>query len=263
MSDFSLKGHHAVVCGSTQGIGLEIARLFAEKEAVVTLMARDEAKLAEIVRSLDTASGQTHGYIVADFNDSEAVEAELEANADRLRGATILVNNSGGPPAGMAHEAKADEFRVAFERHLVASHLLVKALQPAMVQAEYGRIINIISTSVKSPIPGLGVSNTIRGAVASWAKTLAYELGPFGITVNNILPGATATSRLDSIIENKARRTRQSVSLIREEMIAEIPARRFASPRETAYAALFLASPQASYINGINLPVDGGRLGCL
>jgi len=139
----------------------------------------------------------------------------------------------------------------------------VQAVLPGMKRAGYGRIINIISTSVKQPIPGLGVSNTIRGAVANWAKTLAGELGPFGITVNNVLPGATCTARLDALIEGKAKKAGVTVAEIGEQMKAAIPARRFAQPEELACAVAFLASPSAGYINGINLPVDGGRTSCL
>ncbi len=263
MLDLSLKEKHAVVCGSTQGIGLAIAELFAAQGATVILMARDAEKLKKLAGTLPDAEGQSHSYIAADFNDTAALRRALEDHQAVLNKATILVNNSGGPPAGTVHGAAPDEFRLAFERHLIASQLLTEALTPAMIREEYGRIINIISTSVKSPIPGLGVSNTIRGAVASWAKTLAGELGPFGITVNNVLPGATSTERLNSIIESKAKKMRLSAATIREQMIEEIPARRFADARETAAAVTFLASNEAGYINGINLPVDGGRLSCL
>jgi 3-oxoacyl-[acyl-carrier protein] reductase len=127
----------------------------------------------------------------------------------------------------------------------------------------YGRIINVISTSVKIPLHGLGVSNTIRGAVASWAKTMANELGEFGITVNNVLPGATQTERLKNIIDAKSTKQNLSTAEVEKEMLAEIPLRRFAKPDEIASAVAFLASPAAAYINGINVPVDGGRTGCL
>ena len=132
-----------------------------------------------------------------------------------------------------------------------------------MKQAGYGRIINIISTSVKQPLKGLGVSNTIRAAVANWAKTLSLELAPFGITVNNVLPGATKTQRLSSLIEAKSVKTGHSIESLEQEMKAEIPMARFAEPAEVAAAVAFLASPAAAYISGINVPVDGGRTGCL
>jgi 3-oxoacyl-[acyl-carrier protein] reductase len=175
----------------------------------------------------------------------------------------ILVNNTGGPPAGPAHLAKTDEFLSAFNNHLICNHILAQACIDGMKNAKYGRIINIISTSVKQPLANLGVSNTIRAAVANWAKTLAGELGKFNITVNNVLPGATSTVRLKSIIENKSTKTGHALDAVTNEMISEIPMGRFAEASEIANAVAFLASPAASYINGINLPVDGGRTGCL
>ncbi|MFC6980539.1 SDR family oxidoreductase [Microbulbifer taiwanensis] len=146
---------------------------------------------------------------------------------------------------------------------MVSNQTLVQALLPGMQKAAYGRVINIISTSVKQPLQGLGVSNTVRGAVASWAKTLASELGQFNITVNNVLPGATNTVRLEAILENKMKKLDKSRAEIEAMEKASIPLRRFGEAAEIASAVAFLASPAASYINGINLPVDGGRTGCL
>ena len=159
--------------------------------------------------------------------------------------------------------ASTDEFLQAFNSHLIVNHILVQAIVPLMKKENWGRIVNIISTSVKQPIPDLGVSNTTRGAVASWAKTLAGELGPFGITVNNVLPGFTKTSRYDSIIETRSSASGKEASEIEEGIIATIPARRIGQPEEFGAAVAFLCSPAAAYINGINLPVDGGRLGTL
>ena len=171
----------------------------------------------------------------------------------------ILVNNSGGPPAGALHASATEAFDSPWKQQLLAAHELMRAVLPGMKAAGYGRIINVISTSVKAPLRGLGVSNTIRAAVANWSKTLSVELAPWGITVNNVLPGATLTQRLVSIIEGKAASTGYSVEDIQKEMLAEIPAGRFGTPEEVAAAVAFLASPVAGYINGIHLPVDGGR----
>jgi len=177
--------------------------------------------------------------------------------------AEILINNTGGPPGGLAFDANTDEFLSAFTNHLICNQVLAQALVPGMKKKSYGRIVNVISTSVKQPLNGLGVSNTIRGAVANWAKTLANELGQFGITVNNVLPGATNTVRLESILKSKAEKTGKSYDEVADGMRSTIPASRFAEPSELGSAIAFLASPAASYINGINLPVDGGRTKCL
>jgi 3-oxoacyl-[acyl-carrier protein] reductase len=187
---------------------------------------------------------------------------KIEAFA-RKNEITILVNNTGGPPPGPALSASLNEFTSAFANHLLCNQVLVQALAPGMKAAGYGRIINVISTSVKMPIGGLGVSNTIRGAVANWSKTLSVELAGFGITVNNVLPGATITGRLQSIIQKNSEKAGKSQDEIKNEMIAEIPVGRIAEASEVAAAIAFLATPAAGYINGINLPVDGGRTGTL
>lgn len=255
----TLIGKTAMVCGSTQGIGWETAKLLANKGAQVVLVARDEQKLALKVSELSTPNNQVHSYIAADFTQPELLKLKLENWVSQGNKANILVNNTGGPKGGMIINADTTEFLDAFNQHLICNHILVQALYKGMVETGYGRIINVISTSVKQPLPNLGVSNTIRGAVANWSKTLASELGQYGITVNNVLPGATNTGRLQSIAENKAQKTGESTSEILDEMAKESPMQRIAEPIEVANAIVFLASPEASYINGINVPVDGGR----
>lgn len=254
-----LTGKNALVCGSTQGIGLASAQELALLGANITLLARNKERLLEASKSLDTSKGQSHATLVADFSDNNQLKTVLASNNEFH----ILINNTGGPPGGKAIDAGIEEFTTAFSNHLINNQLLVKAISPFMIKAGYGRIVNIISTSVKMPLNGLGVSNTIRGAVASWAKTLANELGSAGITVNNVLPGATNTVRLQSIIENKAKKIGRSTDEVGAAMKAEIPAARFADPNEIGAAVAFLATPAAGYINGINVPVDGGRTGCL
>jgi 3-oxoacyl-[acyl-carrier protein] reductase len=259
--DLSLKGKRAVVCGSSQGIGKASAVELAMLGADVTLLARDEGRLQGVLNELNRYPGR-HDYRIADFSQSGQVQAQAEALA--AQGTIhILVNNTGGPPPGQAIDAGTEDFVKAFTAHLLCNQVLTQAFAPGMKKAGYGRIINIISTSVKMPIRGLGVSNTIRGAVASWSKTLSVELGPFGITVNNVLPGATRTGRFDAVLQGKVEKTGKTPEALTEEMIHEIPAARIATPEEIAAAVAFLASPAAGYINGINLPIDGGRTGTL
>jgi 3-oxoacyl-[acyl-carrier protein] reductase len=260
--NLSLKGKTAVICGSTQGIGKAAAIELALLGASCVLMARDEKKLSDAIHELDATQGQNHRFIVADFQHPHEVKEKAEAFA-KENTAHILVNNTGGPNGGPIVKADIEEFRIAFNNHLICNHILVQAFLEGMKKEKYGRIINIISTSVKIPLKNLGVSNTIRAAVANWSKTMSNELAPFGITVNNVLPGATNTQRLKSIIENKSAKTGESMEELSKEMMKEIPLGRFADPAEIAAAVAFLASPAASYITGINVPVDGGRTGSL
>jgi 3-oxoacyl-[acyl-carrier protein] reductase len=260
--NLDLKGKRAMVCGSTQGIGKAAAVELALLGASITLVARNEEALKEVAGQLQTGAGQQHDYIVADFSFPDDLKKKAEAYGAKNT-VHILVNNTGGPPAGDALQAEPDDFVKAFSSHLLCNHILVKVVVPGMKQASYGRIINVISTSVKIPIRGLGVSNTVRGAVANWSKTLSVELAPFGITVNNVLPGASMTSRLEAIIRTRAEKTGKTYEAVKHEMAAEVPAERISDPSEIANAIAFLATPAAGYINGINVPVDGGRTGSL
>jgi 3-oxoacyl-[acyl-carrier protein] reductase len=260
--NLDLTGKRAVVCGSTQGIGKAAALELAMLGASVTLLARNEEKLQQVVNELKKTTAGDHNYVVTDFSDPADVKKKAEAFA-AAHNVHILVNNTGGPPPGPVMDATAAEFLSAFSSHLLCNHILALAFVNGMKKDGFGRIINIISTSVKIPIKGLGVSNTIRGAVGNWSKTMANELGGFGITVNNVLPGASMTTRLESIIRGKAEKTGKSIAEVRREMEAEIPAGRISEPSEVAAAIAFLATPAAGYINGVNIPVDGGRTGSL
>ncbi|MCB9182377.1 MAG: SDR family oxidoreductase [Flavobacteriales bacterium] len=259
--DIQLTGQRALVLGASQGIGRAVAAELAALGASITALARDEDKLQRLITGLKNTGGH-HTSLSVDMSDTIALERGL-AQLLQHGPFDVAVLNSGGPPPGLAHEAGLESFEAAFRQHLLAYQAVVRAVVPGMKARKHGRLINIISTSVKQPLPNLGVSNTIRGAVAQWAKTLATELGPYGITVNNVLPGATGTDRLSAIIKNKAAKQGISETEAAEEMMAEIPLRRFAEPEEIAYAVAFLASPAGAYINGINLPVDGGRTACL
>jgi 3-oxoacyl-[acyl-carrier protein] reductase len=259
--NLDLTGKRAIVCGSTQGIGKASAIELARMGANVTLIARDEEKLKSVLKEL-ASTGREHNYLVADFSSPETLKQKINEFTAK-NPVHILINNTGGPPGGQAIDAATEDFVKAFSNHLLCNQILVQAVVPSMKQSKFGRIINIISTSVKVPLRGLGVSNTIRGAVANWSKTLSLELGPFGITVNNVLPGATMTGRLESIINTNAKKNDKTFEETKLEMIKEIPAGRIAEAHEVAAAVAFLASPAAGYINGINIPVDGGRTGSL
>ena len=248
----------ALVCGSSQGIGRAVAEELARLGAHVTLMARNEEKLKEVAAGLDTQAGQKHHLLIADFSNPDEVKQKISDHV-KHHPVHILINNTGGPAPGQAIDANPDSFMDAFKQHLINNQHLVQATVPFMKKENYGRIINVISTSVKVPIPNLGVSNTIRGAVANWSKTLSRELASFGITVNNVLPGLTMTQRLESLIKSRA----QTAGISEEEQVKQmknaVPAGRFAEADEVAAAVAFLAGPSAAYINGINLPVDGGN----
>ncbi len=268
-----LSGKRALICGSTSGIGLACARLMAAAGAQVALLGRSEKGLAAALAQLPVVAGVPHSSILADLAQPDATAAAVSKALDPARPFHILINNTGGPPAGSAIDAEPAALLAAFNAQLLSAHALVRLLLPGFKGAGaggatgggtgYGRVINITSTSVKVPIPNLAISNIIRPAVAAWGKCLATELGPFGITVNNILPGYTATDRLDSIMKGRAAKQAISEDQVRKETIAATPAGRFGQPDEIAAAVLFLASPLAGYINGINLPIDGGRLGPL
>jgi 3-oxoacyl-[acyl-carrier protein] reductase len=257
--EISLQNKVALVSGSTQGIGKAAAEILAKSGASVVLLARNEAKLKDVCSQLDTSKGQKHDYLVADFSNPTGLQKVIRAWVSKGNHADILINNTGGPKGGAIADAPIEEFLSAFNQHLICNHILVQALLPKMKENRYGKIINVISTSVKQPLPQLGVSNTIRGAVGNWSKTLANELGPYNITVNNVLPGATNTERLKSIAENKSTLSAESIEGIFSSMAQESPMKRIAEPEEIAQAILFLASPMSSYVNGINIPVDGGR----
>jgi 3-oxoacyl-[acyl-carrier protein] reductase len=259
--EISLKNKNAIVCGSTQGMGKATAIEFAKAGANVTLVTRNESSLKIVLDSLPKDKGQKHNYIAADFQEPEVLEKKIKEYVSSNPPVHILVNNSGGPGPKPILKADPDEFESAFRMHVVCNQILVKAVVEGMKKEKYGRIINIISTSVKEPIKDLGVSNTIRAAVASWAKTLSFELAPYGITVNNILPGATKTERLTSLLEARTKAAGISMYGAESEWLSKIPAGRFAEPEEIAYVIMFLASPLASYVNGVSLPVDGGRTG--
>ncbi len=261
--NLDLKNKNALVCGSSQGMGKAIAVQLAKMGANITLFARNLEGLNRVKAELANNGSQEHFAICADFSKPDEVCRALDNHLTVIPQFEILINNTGGPAPGPANTASSTAFLAAFNQHLINNHQIAQRVIGGMKDARYGRIINVISTSVKQPLPDLGVSNTVRGAVASWAKTMANELGPFGITVNNVLPGATKTSRLEAIIKNKAAKKGISIEAMEEEEKSIIPMRRFGEAEEFADACAFLSSPSAGYISGISLAVDGGKTGCL
>lgn len=258
-----LKDRTALVCGSSQGLGLACAKELAILGATVVLVSRNEEKLKLVVGELDVSAGQQHNYLAMDLSDPDNVNREVESWLTLGHTVHILINNSGGPPAGALIETDSNELEKAFKTHLISSHELVRLVLPGMRKAGYGRIINILSTSVKQPINGLGISNTVRAAVANWAKTLANEIGKDGITVNNVLPGFTNTDRLSYLFSKQASDQGVDQQTILERSIASIPAGRLGEPEEFGAVVAFLCTTAAAYINGVNLPVDGGKTGGL
>lgn len=258
--NLSLNGKNALVGGASQGLGAAIAKELALLGANVTVMARNEIKLKSVVAALDTTQGQQHGFLISDTTRPHEVKAQVEG---LVAGGTvfhILINNTGGPASGPMLGTSADDLESAFRSHLITAQLLAQAAVEGMKSAGFGRIINVVSTSVKEPLAGLGISNTVRAAVANWGKTLANEIGQYGITVNNVLPGYTKTDRLNYLFGKQAESGNTSVDAIMDKNAALVPARRLGEPEEFAAAVAFLCSPAAAYINGVNLPVDGGRL---
>ena len=258
--DLNLSGKHALVCGATEGIGRAAAIELALLGADVTLLARRADALASAAAALPcTFAGQAHDWIAADAADPVRLGTQVQALASASP-IHILINNTGGPPGGRAVDADAAAYLNAFHQHLLANQALVRAVVPGMQGAQWGRIVNVISTSVKEPIVNLGVSNSIRGAVAAWAKTLSRELAGDGITVNNVLPGYTRTGRLEQILDDRSASTGKSRDAVAATMLSTVPVGRFAEASEIAAAIAFLASPAAAYINGVSLAVDGGRM---
>jgi 3-oxoacyl-[acyl-carrier protein] reductase len=257
--DLNLSGRHALVCGASQGLGRATAIELAELGADVTLLARSAERLVTLAESLPRRhAAQRHGWRSVDMLDTEGLR-NATADIALATPVHILINNTGGPPGGPLHDAEAGAFEQTFRQHVLAAHALLQTVLPCMRDSGYGRVVNVISTSVKEPIPGLGVSNTVRAAMAAWAKTLSIELAADGITVNNVLPGYTRTARLDGLLAAQAQKSGRSEQELAQDMAAGVPARRFGEPGEVAAVIAFLCTPAAAYVNGVSIAVDGGR----
>lgn len=253
----------ALVCGASQGLGLACATELAFLGTNVVIASRSDVKLRSAIKNLDTSKGQRHQCLVIDLAEPEMVRQSVQSFLAKGGTVHILVNNAGGPPSGPMIDTEAAEIERAFRMHVISSHLLAQLVVPGMIKARFGRIINIVSTSVKQPINGLGISNLVRAAVANWAKTLANEIGGLGITVNNVSPGYTNTDRLRYLFSKQASEQGGTKEDVLKRTVLQIPAGRVGEPAEFGAAVAFLCSPAAAYINGVNLPVDGGRTGSL
>ena len=255
----SLVGRHALICGASKGIGRAAAFAMAEQGAKLTILARSGAALEAMLPELREAGAAAARALVADLDDHAGLQGAVDGVVEDVGPVHILLNNTGGPPSGPLLDASPDAIVAALHRHLLGAHLLTRAVLPGMTEAGYGRIIQVLSTSVREPLDNLGVSNLTRAAVASWSKTLSREL-PGGVTINNILPGYTATDRLFSLIDAVAERKGTTSDAVEAAWRGNVPEGRFAEPSELGAVIAFLASPAASYIRGVSLPVDGGRL---
>ena len=257
--NLDLAGKTALVCGGSKGLGFGSAQQLAELGARIILLARSEKILQQKTSELNIINQLENEYVVADMNELDSLVPALDSRREQSA-IHILINNTGGPPGGTLIEAEEAALEKGFRMHILASQIITKYCIPGMRLSEYGRIINIVSTSIRQPIPGLGVSNTIRGAMGSWSKTLALELAPEGITVNNILPGTTKTERLDDILASRQQLYGYSEEEATNSMLTEIPMGRFAEVAEIAQVVAFIASPAAAYITGTNIPVDGCKI---
>lgn len=261
--NLDLTGKTALVCGSTQGIGKAAAIELALLGANITLIARNEAKLKEVVKELPHKKNQKHRYLVIDFSKTAQIKPKIDRYLAKYPEVHILINNTGGPAGGAIIDADVSQFTQAFNEHIIAAQTLVQAVVPGMKNVGFGRIVNITSIGMKQPIIGLGISNTIRGAMGNWAKSMANELGKYGITTNNVLPGYTTTVRLEKINETRAKATNKSIEAVEKDLLKDIPIGRFTAPEETGAVIAFLCSPAASSVNGVSIPVDGGKTSSL
>lgn len=253
--NLNLLGKNAFVGGSSKGIGWASAVELALMGANVTIVSRSEEALQQKVALLSNNGHQNHDFLALDYQNLIDVESKISTLKKKYH---ILINNTGGPSGGNIIEESPEKFELVFRQHVIMNQILTQAFVPFMQSEGFGRIVNIISVSVKQPIIGLGVSNTIRWAVASWAKTLSKEITGNGITVNNVLPGYTLTDRLIEVNKMRAESLKISVNDLEKQLLVNVPSGKFATAEEVAAAVAFLCSPSAGAINGVNIPVDGG-----
>ncbi|UJH66537.1 SDR family oxidoreductase [Allomuricauda sp. SCSIO 65647] len=255
----SLIGKKALVGGSSRGIGLAIAEQLAASGASVTLMSRSKEKLKNLIDHLSTDKGQKHQYLAVDFTDFKGYQEILERYFEK-NSIDILINNTQGPEAGGALEKRVVDYQQAFDLLFKTVVFTTELALEQMQKNQWGRIINVASISVKEPLSYLALSNSIRAAVVTWAKSLSFDVAREGITVNNILTGYFDTERIAQLNAKKAEKLGVPQAEVRSTMENQVPVKRIGDPKEYGYLVAFLASQQASYITGTNIPIDGGLL---
>lgn len=260
--NISLKGKKALVGGSSDGIGKAIAMQLAASGASVTLVSRSENKLKKISTDLDTSFGQKHQYVVVDYTNFENYQSKISAYFD-THTVDILVNNTQGPSAGNSLEKHTEDYQQAFNLLFKTTIYTTELALKNMIQNKWGRIINVASVSVKEPLSYLALSNSIRAAVVTWAKSLASDVGEYQITVNSILTGYFDTNRIAQLNATKAKQLGVSEAKVRQEMEDKVALKRIGKPEEYGFLVAFLASDKAAYITGTAVPIDGGLLKAL
>ncbi|GAB3421796.1 SDR family oxidoreductase [Niabella aquatica] len=255
----SLQNKKALVGGASQGLGKAVAVQLAASGASVTIMARNEAKLQQVISELSASEGQQHDYLVVDFSDFESFKIKMDDFFSN-HAVDILVNNTNGPKAGTVSEQKETDYQSAFSLLFQTVQYTTSLAVKGMKENRCGRIINLTSRTVKEPADNLALSNIIRAAVVAWGKTISRDVGKYNITVNNILTGNFDTERLNELFSLQAKAQNTSIEAITKTAEADIPLQRLGRPEELANLVTFLASEQASYITGASIPVDGGLL---
>lgn len=258
--DFGLKNKIAVVCGSSQGLGFASSRELAKKGCSVVICSRDKSRIEQAARKIGQETGGSIFPYQVDLSNTNQVVNFTKTVISEFNRIDILVNNTGGPPAGFFMDLSEQDWSAAFQNTFLSAVTLTKHILPVMIEENWGRIINLQSISMIEPISDLILSNSVRMAVAGWAKTLSNQYAKYNITINNIATGFTLTERLISLVENKAKQEKISAKEVVKKWEDQIPAGRLAKPEEIAWLVTFLASEQAGYITGATIPVDGGYI---
>ena len=256
--DFQIKNKNAIVCASSQGLGKAAAMELASEGVNIVISSRSEQDLLNVKEEIETSSSVKVISVVADLNKPENIDNLYNKAHSELGPIDILVNNAGGPPPSNFESLNDEDWLKAFNLTMMSSIRLSKLVLPGMKKKNWGRIINISSVSVKTPVPGLFLSNSLRMGVLGWSKALSDEVAPKGITVNSVCPGSTRTSRITKILKSQSESTGRALEEIESVAAAKIPMLRIGEPKELAALIAFLASERASYMTGLAIQVDGG-----